>query len=641
MEVSIVMNKLIQTDEEKCIGCNMCIRECPIDGVNISKIVKGENKVIINHELCIHCGKCIETCEHKARYFIDDTEKFFIDLENKKKIVLIVAPSIKANIKDYKRLFGFFKKNYNVDIIYDVSFGADVTTWAYLRTLEGNGLLGGISQPCPSIVNYVEMYKPKLLKKLMPVHSPVMCTAIILRKLLGVAENIALISPCISKKDEIDDTNTNGNINYNVTIKKLMEFITNKNIKLNNYDEVEFDKNGDYLGALYPLPGGLKYCVEDSVPNANVRQSEGSHKVYKMLDRLESKLDNGDSDLALLNDVLSCEDGCLRGTGCCDTVDEEFIENSIINSKRNGKGTIKKLFKKKQYKMFAQFDKTLKLEWFTRTYTAKPVKNILVSEEDIQLQYKELLKITKEEKERNCTACGYKTCRDFVIAMAAHNNFKSNCIDYNRKEVEIEREILIAKDDESNLLLKKLKKNEEVLNAKDDNIHEKVLLIKESLMEISKGNDDATSDLMEISNEADMLLQNSSKLVQIMDILNNSMQKYTTDSAMIVTVSKQTNLLALNAAIEAARAGEYGKGFAVVADEIRKLAAISGNSASSVQSTNEIIKLQFTEIAVVSQAVETEMEALLDRLQSVTAASEEIAASTNEVAEISNNMDIK
>lgn len=186
--------------------------------------------------------------------------------------------------------------------IYSASFGADITTWAYLNYIKDNAFIGGISQPCPAIVNYVERYIPELLPKLMPIHSPLLCSAIYIRKYLNDTNKIAFISPCISKKGEIQNPNTDQYVSYNVTFKHLLDQL--KDIDLNRYsasDEIEYG-----LGSVYSMPGGLKENVEHFLGKENlVRQIEGEVHVYQYLEKYLARI-NEHKQLPLLNRKENC-----------------------------------------------------------------------------------------------------------------------------------------------------------------------------------------------------------------------------------------------------------------------------------------------------------------------------------------------
>ncbi len=64
---------------------------------------------------------------------------------------------------------------------------------------------------------------------------------------------------------------------------------------------------------------------------------------------------------------------------------------------------------------------------------------------------------------------------------------------------------------------------------------------------------------------------------------NDSVEHIKKATELITEIASETTLLALNANIEAARAGEHGKGFAVVASQIQELANQSTESAKKIE----------------------------------------------------------
>ena len=51
-------NYIREADEEKCTGCGVCVRSCPMNALELE-----DKKVIFNPDRCIGCGACARTCE--------------------------------------------------------------------------------------------------------------------------------------------------------------------------------------------------------------------------------------------------------------------------------------------------------------------------------------------------------------------------------------------------------------------------------------------------------------------------------------------------------------------------------------------------------------------------------------------------
>ena len=439
---------LVYTNEN-CVGCNKCIKVCSCVGACISTEPdeRGVSRINVDPKRCVACGACFDACDHNARSWRDDTEKFFKDLQKGESISVLIAPAFKANYPDeYERVLGGLKK-LGVKRFINVSFGADITTWGYINYIQKYGFKGGISQPCPAVVAYIEKYHPELLPKLFPVQSPLMCAAIYARKEMGLTDKFSFISPCIAKKMEIDDPNNKGLVQYNVTFDHLMHFV-----RVNSYygepitDEIEYG-----LGAYYPTPGGLMENVRWLVgDDAFVREISGEKRMYRYLDNNAKLIADGETPFFMI-DALNCEKGCICGTAvdlAMAKTDNALynllkIRESVKKNDEDNAWARNRSPKERMDALNRQFA-ALRLDDYLRTYTDRS-KTCLVREpleEDLEKIFISMRKFTAESRNINCTSCGYDTCKQMAKAIYNGFNHRENCIYYLKREVEDEKELL-------------------------------------------------------------------------------------------------------------------------------------------------------------------------------------------------------
>lgn len=193
--------------------------------------------------------------------------------------------------------------------------------------------------------------------------------------------------------------------------------------------------------------------------------------------------------------------------------------------------------------------------------------------------------------------------------------------------------------------------------------------VEQAVSSIAVRTEDGALLANEVNERARVLQQNSSASVartrQLYQEAKNGMEgaiagvgkvrEISSMSQEISEIANQINLLSLNAAIESARAGEAGRGFAVVASEVRKLSEHTSASVHNIQdlvgtvlsSVETLVQSSQDVIRFIEQEVLADYEVLAENCEryrldaqqihdviiELSATSEEISASTNEVTE--------
>ncbi|OFX26890.1 MAG: histidine kinase [Bacteroidetes bacterium GWA2_31_9b] len=412
---------LVEILKNKCDLSYSCVRVCPVNAIEV-KVNKEYARII--PERCIGCGSCTSVCPQDAIHYIDskDETKRILKLEGKK--VAVVAPSISGefhDITDYRKFVQMFIQ-LGFDHVNEVSFGADIISLKYAELFNNFKGKYYISTACPVIVSYIQKFQPELIDNLVPLVSPMIATAKVVRKLYGQDSKIVYVGPCIENKNEAKLYSDDGRIDSVLTFIELRELFNEFNIHESTLEYSEFDTPIGYKGSLFPISNGLLQAanISEDLLTGTVINAEGKNN---MINATKQFFKDTETIKKHFN-LYYCE-GCLMGPGTS-RGGEKFIRRTRVTDYAN-----------KRLKNFdlATWKKEIEKYWnldYSRTFFNDDQRIEPPSEEKIQ----EVLKAIGKENSNphlGCNACGYNTCRDFAIAVSEGLAKTEMCLTFTLK----------------------------------------------------------------------------------------------------------------------------------------------------------------------------------------------------------------
>ena len=407
------MNNLypVYTLKNECHDCYKCIRECHVKAIKIQ-----DNSAYVIGERCVACGHCVMVCPSGAKRVRNDIEKVKRLFLQNKKVYVSLAPSWVGvyNVKKEKMISALKKLGF--EGISETALGAQevsIECAKIINSSDKDEML--ISSACPVIVDYIRMYKPKYAKNIVPIVSPALTHAGLLKKTFGDDIAIVFIGPCIAKKRESDSHQ--DLIDVSLTFEELNMWLKEEYINIHDVEELpeaEFVPKHAYEGALYPIEGGMN----ETIRKVGIDENKVSLISISSVKNFDKALDGIEEDKLtrkIFIEALGCEGGCVNGP--CLSTDRGIIAvtSDVLTTT--------------QYRDKVPTEPDVVV---SENHTPIPVEKHKYTIEQIDEALKKISKHSQED-ELNCGGCGYSTCRDFVNALIAGDAEPSMCVSYMRK----------------------------------------------------------------------------------------------------------------------------------------------------------------------------------------------------------------
>jgi len=414
------VKRFVETVRERCRVCFTCVRECPSKAIRIRD---GQAEVIA--ERCIGCGNCVRVCSQSAKQAVASLAKTEELLAGRAPVVLCVAPSFAAEFPGLapEQLVGMCRAA-GFAWVNEVGFGADLVADRYHKLLARKDRRRYIATSCPAAVSYVEKYLPDLVECLVPIVSPMVATARVLRAIHGRNLAVVFVGPCIAKKGEGLEVAAGPEVEAAITFAELRALFAQRKIVPDGVEPAEFDPPRAGVGGVFALSRGLLQAAQitEDLLTGDVVATDGRSNFVEALKEFHAE----NLDVRLL-EVLACN-GCIMGAGMTDEAPlftrrarvSRYVRQRLENMDWDGWH--------RDMERFRDLD-------LSRTYGVDDQRIELPSDEALREILERMGKF-KPEDQLNCGACGYDTCHEHAVAIHKGLAESEMCLPYTIKQLQ-------------------------------------------------------------------------------------------------------------------------------------------------------------------------------------------------------------
>lgn len=416
---------IIQFKEANCKNCYKCIRSCPVNAIAFRN-----DQAEIIHDECILCGHCLTVCPQNAKSVNSDMDKVKKFISKKEKVYVSLAPSFASAFENDEKWLYCALKRLGFTHIEGTANGAYQVSREYEKLLHKKEMKNIITSCCSSIILLLEKYYPQLIGQLAPVVSPMIAHAKMMRETYGNRIRVVFIGPCISKKDECNDLQNENQVDAVLTFDDLDKWFEEEGLYQSD-DILDDMKNFDTITRIYPVPGGILKTIDRKYKkNYRSISVDGVERCREILNSIvEGNIEN------YFIEMSSCAGGCIAGP-CMKHVQGGFLtsrERLINYAKRAGADSAND--PKNAIMGSTKID-------FSKKFINKSKNIEMPSEAVIQGILNSIGKFSKD-KELNCGACGYSSCREKAIAVYLGKAQVHMCLPYMRERAESISNIII------------------------------------------------------------------------------------------------------------------------------------------------------------------------------------------------------